>query len=818
MQYGHFDQNNREYVIDRIDLPASWTNYLGVRDMCAVLNHTAGGYIFYKSPEYHRITRFRPNGVPEDRPGHYVYIRDDEDGDYWSISWQPVGKSLDEAVYQCRHGLSYSVYESEYRRIKASQKMSVAMEDPVEIWDIRIRNTDDRKRRLSVFSYLEFSFHQIQMDNQNFQMKRAVIGDEFTRANIQLLGKALAMKMQDEDVADQGICIGYDRRFLSKEAVMWACEVLAAEGIKCRFINRSSPTPLIMYYVMANDLPYGMMVTASHNPAIYNGFKVFTRGGRDADEFQTKELERYIAIADEQKENGNPPAVIPYEQARSMGLVVEFNPLNEYIDAIISGIDMKRIRDRGLRIALDPMYGVSQTSLKTILSIARCEVEIIHDRHDTLFGGKLPAPNAATLRALQNYVADRGCDIGIATDGDADRIGVIDDTGAFLHPNDILVLLYYYLRKYKGWTGPCVRNVATTHMLDRVAESFGEKCYEVPVGFKYISSRMQETNALIGGESSGGLTVRGHINGKDGIYAAALLVEMIAVTGKKLSEIIRDIRQEYGTITMEEHDYSFSPEKKQEINVTYNKGQYYMAKQFGKRKEISDSIFMIKSNPTVLKITNYNTPAGGSYRHLETFWENDFDGVMNLAETLDTSIGLFYNEGRLYLVRNLLDTAFEPWGILVHRLNTGYCLEPILKSYSGMAVRIAIDGQIVVCQGDGKSWDDLPEFQISEDAAYLMKDNAAYIYQSVKGSDFCLSTILRADSLDLYTSFYGYRTIVLIMAAFLIPMICLFAVLSRRYLVHPVKIMVDHAREIENGNLGCQDHGSSVPHQSAFYE
>lgn len=306
MQYGHFDQNNREYVIDRIDLPASWTNYLGVRDMCAVLNHTAGGYIFYKSPEYHRITRFRPNGVPEDRPGHYVYIRDDEDGDYWSISWQPVGKSLDEAVYQCRHGLSYSVYESEYRRIKASQKMSVAMEDPVEIWDIRIRNTDDRKRRLSVFSYLEFSFHQIQMDNQNFQMKRVVIGDEFTRANIQLLGKALAMKMQDEDVADQGICIGYDRRFLSKEAVMWACEVLAAEGIKCRFINRSSPTPLIMYYVMANDLPYGMMVTASHNPAIYNGFKVFTRGGRDADEFQTKELERYIAIADEQKENGNP--------------------------------------------------------------------------------------------------------------------------------------------------------------------------------------------------------------------------------------------------------------------------------------------------------------------------------------------------------------------------------------------------------------------------------------------------------------------------------------------------------------------------------
>ena len=125
MKYGHFDNEKREYVIDRVDLPTSWTNYLGVKDMCAVLNHTAGGYIFYKSPEYHRITRFRANGVPMDRPGHYVYIRDDEDGDYWSVSWQPVGKSLEEAKYTCRHGMSYSVYECEYSGIKASQKMCI---------------------------------------------------------------------------------------------------------------------------------------------------------------------------------------------------------------------------------------------------------------------------------------------------------------------------------------------------------------------------------------------------------------------------------------------------------------------------------------------------------------------------------------------------------------------------------------------------------------------------------------------------------------------------------------------------------------------
>ena len=179
MQYGHFDNEKREYVIDRVDLPTSWTNYIGVKDMCAVLNHTAGGYIFYKSPEYHRITRFRPNGVPMDRPGHYVYLRDDESKDYWSISWQPVGKTLDKANYTCRHGMSYSVYECDYNGISASQKMSVAMDDPVEIWDVRIRNNSDRPRKISVFSYLEFSFHQIPMDNQNFQMSMYASGSSY---------------------------------------------------------------------------------------------------------------------------------------------------------------------------------------------------------------------------------------------------------------------------------------------------------------------------------------------------------------------------------------------------------------------------------------------------------------------------------------------------------------------------------------------------------------------------------------------------------------------------------------------------------------
>lgn len=233
--------------------------------------------------------------------------------------------------------------------------------------------------------------------------------------------------------------------------------------------------------------------------------------------------------------------------------------MNEYLDNIISVINMDAIKERDLRIAIDPMYGVSLTALSTILSIARCTIETINSRHDTLFGGKMPAPTERTLRNLQNYVLDRYCDIGIATDGDADRLGVIDDQGHYLHANDILVMLYYYLLKYKGWRGPAVRNLATTHVLDKVAESFGQKCYEVPVGFKHISAKMQEKDAIIGGESSGGLTVKGHIHGKDGIYAATLLVEMIAVSGKKLSEIAADIRKEYGAIHMAERDYRFTP-------------------------------------------------------------------------------------------------------------------------------------------------------------------------------------------------------------------------------------------------------------------
>lgn len=389
---------------------------------------------------------------------------------------------------------------------------------------------------------------------------RAVIGDGFTRANVQLLTAALAQKLKDENGAERGFMIGYDRRFLSQEASCWAAEVMAGAGISCMLINREAPTPLVMFAVKYYDLAYGMAVTASHNPAIYNGIKVFTKGGRDADELVTEDIEKYIAALE-----GKEIPIVPYEEGVRIGKILPIDPMNQYVDSIIRSVNMDAIRSCNLKVVLDPMYGVSKTALQTILITARCDVDVIHERRDALFGGRLPAPNEKTLAGLQNFVDEHHCDIGIATDGDADRLGIIDDCGEFVHPNKILVLLYYYLLKYKGWHGAAVRNIATTHLLDAIAEDFGERCYEVPVGFKHISGKMAETGAVIGGESSGGLTVRGHIQGKDGIYAATLLVEMLATTGRRLSEIYSEITERYGVYEMEERDYKFSAEEKQRI-------------------------------------------------------------------------------------------------------------------------------------------------------------------------------------------------------------------------------------------------------------
>ncbi len=385
---------------------------------------------------------------------------------------------------------------------------------------------------------------------------RDIIADGFTKSNITLLAQSISEKMNKEGAKE--IVIGFDRRFMSDLGAMWLAEVFAGNGISVYYISSNAPTPLIMFTVKNLGTKYGLAVTASHNPAVYNGVKVFTEGGRDASEVVTSELEEIGKTVTDIKH-------INFDDAVNKNIIKVIHPFNEYIDSIMNMLDIEAIKNKGLKILLDPMFGVSKTSLQTILLTARCDVDIINDRHDTLFGGRLPSPSAATLTKLSDMVVEDGYDIGIATDGDADRIGIINEDGEFIHPNEILVLLYYYLLKYKGWKGDVVRNLATTHLLDKIADDFGFKCYEVPVGFKHISSKMEETDAIIGGESSGGLTIKGHIKGKDGIFASSLLVEMICKTGKSLSEMLGEIHKKYGNSYMSERDFKFSAEKKAEL-------------------------------------------------------------------------------------------------------------------------------------------------------------------------------------------------------------------------------------------------------------
>ncbi len=391
---------------------------------------------------------------------------------------------------------------------------------------------------------------------------RAVIGEDFTRDNVRRVAAGIARLIHEQKKADMPVMIGYDRRFLSSNAATWVAEVLAAYDINVMLMKRSAPTPLVMHTVKDQKLHYGIEITASHNPSNYNGIKLIIDEGRDADVNTTAMLEEFIAQYNDFKYIDLPEAI---KQGK-----VEYpkNPFNAYIDDIIEQLDVESLRNRGLRVLFDTMHGSGTYPLLTIFYTTRCTIDTLNMNKDAYFGGQMPAPTESTLKKLKNEVVKGKYDLGIALDGDGDRLGIIDNNGRYITANEILCMLYYYLVKYQGWKGPVVRNLATTHMLDRIAESFGEKCYEVPIGFKHISAKIDEVDAVLGGESSGGLTVRGHIHGKDSVYAAALFAEMISVINKTPSEIIDELEQQFGKFVMVEDNLQFAPERKSEITQT----------------------------------------------------------------------------------------------------------------------------------------------------------------------------------------------------------------------------------------------------------
>lgn len=391
---------------------------------------------------------------------------------------------------------------------------------------------------------------------------RAIIGEDFICENIRRVAAAIVKLAQEQNKADKPVIVGYDRRFLSENAARWVAETLADSGLTVWALHRSAPTPLIMHTVKDRKLYYGIEITASHNPSCYNGIKLIVEEGRDAPVETTTRLEQLIA---EQSEVN----YCDFDSAVADGRIVYLeNPFNKFLDDILAQLDLQALRDRGLRVLFDTMHGSGAYPLQVIFFTARCTIDTIHLNKDAYFGGMMPAPTEHTLGTLRERVVKGDYDFGIAMDGDGDRLGIIDKNGRYINANEILCMLYYYLVKHKGWKGPVVRNLCTTHLLDKIAESFGEKCYEVPVGFKYISSKIDEVNAVLGGESSGGLTVRGHIHGKDSVYAASLFAEMVSVIGKSPSDILAELEAQYGRYVLVEENLRFAPEYKKEIENT----------------------------------------------------------------------------------------------------------------------------------------------------------------------------------------------------------------------------------------------------------
>ena len=349
--------------------------------------------------------------------------------------------------------------------------------------------------------------------------------------------------------------IGYDRRFLSDRAAEVSAEVFAGNNIPVTLVSEDAPTPLINFATCLKEAAFGLAFTASHNPPEYNGLKVFHTDGSLLLTEETAEIEQEANAL-----TRDDIVKLDLDLAIEAGIVQREDFTQRYVDSVEAQVDMDAIRAAGLRVIFDPMYGVGEVAINMVLTEARCRVRIIHERHDPLFGGRSPAPSMDALRLLSTYVKDEGYDLGLATDGDADRIAMIDERGEYVSVNDLLLLIYHYLHEVRGQKGGVVRNIATTHLLDRLAARFGEPCIEVPVGFKYVTQAMIEHDALLGGESSGGLTIRGHILGKDGVLASALIIEMMARTGKHISDLLQEIYALTGRLYAIEENVPATPE------------------------------------------------------------------------------------------------------------------------------------------------------------------------------------------------------------------------------------------------------------------
>jgi phosphomannomutase len=382
---------------------------------------------------------------------------------------------------------------------------------------------------------------------------RAVISDEFTFDNVRKVAKAIALYLINHKLAKKPLIVGYDPRFLADKFAEEVTKIMEEAGIDCYLTERDTPTPIVAWEVKDKKAAGAVMITASHNPAQYCGIKFISHYAGPADESITSEIQ----------ENSNKEISVP--GAKKRGRVERFEPRERYIKYISSFVDPALIRKAGLMIVYDSTHGSGRGYVDRILQDFGCKVEAIHGERDVLFGKGSPEPTDEHLGELKKRVLDLSAQAGLANDGDADRFGVVDEKGTFMNADQVISLIFDYLVSDKGYRGGVVRSVATTHLIDRIADRHKIKVHETPVGFKHIAQFMLKEDIIIGGEESGGFSIKGHIPEKDGILANLLVVEMMARRKKPLSQIWEDLVKKYGAAHTRRIGLKLEGEKKDQF-------------------------------------------------------------------------------------------------------------------------------------------------------------------------------------------------------------------------------------------------------------
>ncbi len=394
---------------------------------------------------------------------------------------------------------------------------------------------------------------------------RAVISDTFTFHNLRLVAQAIADAFHtnllngdfpiEEEVDQNKMVVGFDTRFLSDRYATEVARVLAGNGYTVFVSQSDSPTPAISYAVKQMGAIGGVMITASHNAPRYNGVKLKASYGGAATTEQCRRIEVYL---NDNEERGRGPNLMDYQQARKLSLLRPFNPLPVYFEHLRNLIDFDIIAENPQRIVVDSMYGSGRGVIKSILKGTGCEVNEIRGEMNPGFGGVHPEPIAIHLSSLAGAISTHMGNFGLATDGDADRIGAMDERSNFIDPHKIMALALKYLFEKKGLSGPVVRTVSTTRMIDRLAIKYGIPVYETPVGFNHIAEYMLKEDILIGGEESGGISFKGHIPEGDGIMMGLLIIEMIASSNSTLYELVEELLVEVGPAVYQRKDIRLS--------------------------------------------------------------------------------------------------------------------------------------------------------------------------------------------------------------------------------------------------------------------